>query len=878
MYHVIVPKEKKEEMDKKVRLMQNHPQPIQLNKKIKGKKTKSIEKSYIEKDDVIYLSSHVARWQLLGVIRTMKAMMIEVDDSSRTASEVGLENGVYNVMIYDSMVCRRGIWRPNAFKMFCEEKLKEHGITKCGEKLIYQFLDRLLCFYPVTGVQIDYTAGLIIQEEAIPEKAKEWLTHEASWPTKDLKDKVMNRGAHLVPKVFKNAANTKETRARQWRINFDINLIIFDSQYAENIDVRRILIILKDLKNGFLRTSMMKSYHIKVAIAFVMYDKQDERSTFSTRSMLLAVLVFLKDAYKDVKLPDFFNRNFNHLHSNQEKKYDFELLSQNIGNIIECFDEHLEKLVKMKEIFKQSQTDFINRKLKNLAGMGKDIGLNATSIFDSLKTAFPGMNSASKMNLEDFISWTAKSDYMTGMPILRELSIHEDAKDWRVLLKERYKKLFDMNDVLTENDYNENRRKDNLSESILKNFLEHHENFETTKEKFQIWCEIEKVLQEELDCAIFAFGSSFTLCSIKGSDLDLMVYLSKEYDSLEILNHVQRLLVSSNLIQRNTTLIEAKIPVFKCVHSRTRINIDIIIATGKDSNARIRCAHLFYHYAICDWRFRPLIVAFKVWASKMKINDPTKHSLSSHTLTIMAIHYLTTGINPPILHNFLQEYPKKFGRDLDMTQISFHPKLRSGRDGNETRLSELFLGLISYFANFDPKRYGLSIGKKCGRLDSDMHLTRDFSTKYQYFLVQDPYDLNNAARAVSSVKDLKFILSAFDVSSKIGNINHQTFEKFCTESVAQQILQEEKIFKKEVAIATTPIKLRPLPSLENTTLYRELDLDESELSEDQETLEDLLAEYFPDYLYSLDSLMNDIIDNQLYDISSFQDTFFNDYY
>ena len=72
-------------------------------------KEKSVAKSYVKRKEGIFLSSNVARWQLVGVIKAMQAWGLEVSESSRVAADVGLSNGVYNVMIYDSAVCRRGI-------------------------------------------------------------------------------------------------------------------------------------------------------------------------------------------------------------------------------------------------------------------------------------------------------------------------------------------------------------------------------------------------------------------------------------------------------------------------------------------------------------------------------------------------------------------------------------------------------------------------------------------------------------------------------------------------------------------------------------------------------------------------------------------------
>ena len=77
-------------------------------------------------DGDVYLSSHLARWQLLGVIKKMQEIGISVDEASSRAAEVGLKNGVYNVMIYDSAVCRRGILSKSNF-----ERLLDRHIEHC---------------------------------------------------------------------------------------------------------------------------------------------------------------------------------------------------------------------------------------------------------------------------------------------------------------------------------------------------------------------------------------------------------------------------------------------------------------------------------------------------------------------------------------------------------------------------------------------------------------------------------------------------------------------------------------------------------------------------------------------------------------------------
>ena len=106
-------------------------------------------------------------------------------------------------------------------------------------------------------------------EDAVPEEAKKWTTRSGEWPSGDLINKVMAKGAHLVPKTFTEEKKKKNDKSRRWRINFDLNVIITDKEYSPKVDANRVLIILKDIKNAILPgyTPLVNSYFLKVAIA-----------------------------------------------------------------------------------------------------------------------------------------------------------------------------------------------------------------------------------------------------------------------------------------------------------------------------------------------------------------------------------------------------------------------------------------------------------------------------------------------------------------------------------------------------------------------------------------------------------------------------------
>ena len=138
-------------------------------------------------------------------------------------------------------------------------------------------LEVILGFFPSTGIQVDYTAGFHIGEDAVPEEAKLWIKSEKEWPSLSLKDRVLADGALLVPKTFKEDAKTE--RSRRWRINFNLNMIIDDTDYSLTIDTRRVLTILKDIKNAIFKCNIVKSYFLKLCIAWAMFENQDDHLT-----------------------------------------------------------------------------------------------------------------------------------------------------------------------------------------------------------------------------------------------------------------------------------------------------------------------------------------------------------------------------------------------------------------------------------------------------------------------------------------------------------------------------------------------------------------------------------------------------------------------
>ena len=493
------------------------------------------------------------------------------------------------------------------------------------------------------------------------------------------------------------------------------------------------------------------------------------------------MLEFLAEAYSKVTLSDYFDPKFNHLHSKMEYKHDFKLLGREIKSIIENFDQIMVKLLDAQEIFRKTQLERTNNKLRQLSTI-MSIKSSLPILYNPLKMMFPRINSSSKKELEDLLFWMTRYAFeIEAIPLLDTLDIDDGQGKWQRMLKTRYKNLFWKTSLTAFVDLTNKPQPDILSQSIVEMTIEKGESIEAMREKIKMLTEIEEIVEHHLTCDIMIFGSSLTLLSLEGSDLDLMFFLPSPASKIDTLRQIEGLLFSNGFIEKGPTIVQAKVPVLKCKHKRKKrmINIDIIIAEGNDSLSRIRCSHLFYHYAAYDWRVRPLMMAIRFWAKKLEINDPIGHSLSSHALTITLINYLTNGVDPPILADLQNIYPNKFGRMLRLNQLEFDAIVSGTPKRSDKHLSQLFLGFISYFSNFDIDQYGLSISKMYKRLDPEMHVTRDFAARLQPFLIQDPYDLKNAARAVYTPEYAKHIIDTFRISVELDVGVHITLEQFC---------------------------------------------------------------------------------------------------
>ena len=254
-YEIEVVETKKKEVDELLLKMQYHgmDDTVQQNwkpeEKLMAKSFLDLHHPLLRFDGRTLISSNVAMWQMMGMVRAMQAWNLVDADPNEGYS------------LFDSEVCMRGtLERGRLEKVMLENKPYAERAT------LQEMMDLVLPFFPKTGIQVDYTTGFHVSGDALPAEATEWTRRDGEWPSRDLINKVLAKGALLVPKTNLSGQFKEYVRTR-WRMDFDLNMIITDKEYSPNVDANRVLIILKDIKNAILPGRMVKTYFLKVAIA-----------------------------------------------------------------------------------------------------------------------------------------------------------------------------------------------------------------------------------------------------------------------------------------------------------------------------------------------------------------------------------------------------------------------------------------------------------------------------------------------------------------------------------------------------------------------------------------------------------------------------------
>ena len=102
-----------------------------------------------------------------------------------------------------------------------------------------------------------------------------------------------------------------------------------------------------------------------------------------------------------------------------------------------------------------------------------------------------------------------------------------------------------------------------------------------------------------------------------------------------------------------------------------------------------------------DWRVRPLVLAIKTWAKNEGINDAKFSTISSYTLTLMVLHFLQYGVQPPVIPALNRSHQQIFNNSSNIFQLQFNHCLPPYHSQNQQSLGSLFLRFFGYYDSFN---------------------------------------------------------------------------------------------------------------------------------------------------------------------------------
>ncbi|KAH9503294.1 Glycerol 2-dehydrogenase (NADP(+)) [Bulinus truncatus] len=308
-----------------------------------------------------------------------------------------------------------------------------------------------------------------------------------------------------------------------------------------------------------------------------------------------------------------------------------------------------------------------------------------------------------------------------------------------------------------------------ITVAIWDYFLKSHMTDEDLKKKLKLRkCLLSVMGAAFPNCRLFIVGSSMTGFATRSSDVDMCLMISEqEIDqrnkAMVILQAIAKVLRKCAFM-RSAEVISAKVPILKFFDTVSQVECDLNI----NNLIGIRNTHLLRCYAYMDWRVRPLMLFIKHWARFHDINDASKKTISSYSLTLMLIHYLQAGINPPVLPCLHSMYPHLFSiyNNVCRLSLNFSENNINFVSQNNVTLGELFLGFLNYYSNifnYDTQVISVRLGTSFLRHEiSD----RNNSMQWKFLNIEEPFDKSNTARSVYDNYVFKRILRVFDVSYK----------------------------------------------------------------------------------------------------------------
>lgn len=242
---------------------------------------------------------------------------------------------------------------------------------------------------------------------------------------------------------------------------------------------------------------------------------------------------------------------------------------------------------------------------------------------------------------------------------------------------------------------------------------------------------------------IHFFGSSVTGLDTQGSDLDVYIAHVKQKNKPEIatLKTIRHLLFKCRNFCDVLLIAGAKVPIIKCIHTKTQICCDLNI-----KNKLAVCnSNLVKYYLDLNENFRVLMQFVKFWAETCKLKKV--NFFSGYSLYMLVIFYLQQEpFNLPSVRELQEQCPPDV---VDGWNCSFGTPVLSSAKSQDVSILDLTKGFFLFYADFDYFNYVVCpyLGRKIHKLSFIKQTPEGFPSTLKFepgggISIQDPFELD----------------------------------------------------------------------------------------------------------------------------------------
>lgn len=243
-----------------------------------------------------------------------------------------------------------------------------------------------------------------------------------------------------------------------------------------------------------------------------------------------------------------------------------------------------------------------------------------------------------------------------------------------------------------------------------------------------------------------------------------------------VINNTKSELARSGRFSKFVPIVNARVPILKCVHVQSGINCDLNFSDSLGVfNSPILCNLLQF-----DSRIYILASIIKFW---MKIHDCSgSNCITNYSALWMLLFYLQT-LSEPILPPIIEFQKNAPAFMIDAFNFGFNYKLPN-QNRNRQRCSELLLGFFEFYRSFDFENNVISplFGKIIPKSDIKSKKVPEFK-RYEEILeqnpdempmslnkplcIQDPFEITHSIPGLISQKVFKDIIRKFDIAGDV---------------------------------------------------------------------------------------------------------------